>query len=71
MLSSIKNQYFESSIHYHFLKDFIYLFSERGEGSEKERKRDVPGQDKPQSVASLEPPTGDNPGVCPDRELNR
>ena len=49
-------------------KDFIYLFSERGEGREKEGE-------KPQCVvASCTPPTGDlahNPGMCPDWESNQ
>ena len=43
-----------------FLKDFINLFSERGEGKEKEREC---------VVASHAPPTGD-PGMCPDLDLN-
>ena len=45
-----------------FLKDFIYLFSERGEGRDKEKKR----------KSTL--PTGDlacNPGMCPDWEANQ
>ena len=50
-----------------FLKDFIYLFLERGEG--KERKRE-----KYQCVvASHLPPTGDlaqNSGMWPDWEPN-
>ena len=50
-----------------FSKDFIYLFSEREEGREKE-------EDKYQYVvASHVIPTGDlacNPGMCPDWELN-
>ena len=35
-----------------FLKDFIYLFLERGEGREKERERNI-------NVASWAPCTGD------------
>ena len=49
---------------FYFVKDFIYLFSARGEGREGERH---------QFVASRSPPTGDlahNPGKCPDRESN-
>ena len=55
---------------FHFFKDSIYLFLERGEGREKERKRK-----KLQCViVSCAPPTGDlahNPGMCPDWELNQ
>ena len=28
-------------VYFYFLKDFIYLFSENGEGREKERKRNI------------------------------
>ena len=48
----------------YFLKDFIYLFLERGREGEKHRC----------VVASLTPPTVDlacNPGMCPDWESNR
>ena len=52
----------------HFLKDFIYLFLERREWREKERKR------KHQCVvASHASPTGDlarNPGMCRGWESN-
>ena len=51
-----------------FLKDFIYVFLERGEGTEKERQKHQC------VVASCTPPTGDlahNPGVCPDWESNQ
>ena len=47
-----------------FIKGFIYLFLDRGEGREKHHC----------VVASCTPPTGDpacNPGMCPDWELNR
>ena len=50
------------------LKDFIYLFLDRGEGREKERERNI------NVVAASAPPTGDlarNPGMCPDWELNQ
>ena len=50
-----------------FLKVFIYLFLERGEGREKEREKHQC------VVASHVVPTGDlacNPGMCPDWELN-
>ena len=49
-----------------FLKYFIYLFLEGGEGERGEKYQCV--------VASRTPPTGDlahNPGICPDWELNR
>ena len=49
-------------------KDFIYLFIERGEGREREGKK------QQCVVASHTPPTGDlahNPGMCPDWESNR
>ena len=57
-----------------YFKDFIYLFSERGEGREKERKRNIDVCKKHQSNASSTPRTGDlirNPGTCPDRESNQ
>ena len=34
-----------------FKKDFIYLFSERGNGSEKERERNIDVTEKYQSIA--------------------
>ena len=43
-------------------KDFIYLFLERGEGGEKERKRNIDMPEKHGSVASCTPPTGE-PGL--------
>ena len=53
----------------HFLKIlFIYLFLEREDGWEKERKRNINVW-----LPLTCPPTGDlahNPGMCPDRELN-
>ena len=51
-----------------FLKDFIYLFLERGEGREKE------GGETSMYGCLLSTPTGDmahNPGMCPDWKLNR
>ena len=55
-------------IHLKSLKDFIYLFLERGKGRERERERET-------SMCSclLRTPTGDlahNPGMCPVWELN-
>ena len=50
-----------------FLKDFIYLFLERGEEKEKEKDRNINRSLLPH------PSTRDlahNPGICPDRELN-
>ena len=38
-----------------FLKDFIYLFLERGEGREKKRERNIDVREKPQPVASCTP----------------
>ena len=52
-----------------FLKDFIYLFLERGEGREEEMKRSINVREIHQSVASCTPPTGDmahNLGMCAD-----
>ena len=49
-----------------FFKDFVYLFLERGELSEKERERNI-------NVCGCAPPTRDlarNQGMCPDWELN-
>ena len=51
-----------------FLKYFIYLLSERGEGRDKERERNINVW-----LSSHMPPTGDlarNPGTCPDWESN-
>ena len=50
------------------LKDFMYVFLERGEGKEKERERNI------HVWLSLTPLTGDlacNPGMFPDWESNR
>ena len=47
-----------------FLKEFIYLFLERGEGTERNIS----------VVASCAPPTvglSCNPGMCPEWELNQ
>ena len=52
-----------------FLRDFIYLFLERGEGREKEWERNIDVRDKHQSVPSCTCPNQDqihNPGMCPD-----
>ena len=52
-----------------FLKYFIYLFSERGEGREEERERNINVW-----LPLMGPPTGDlahNPGTHPDRESNQ
>ena len=49
----------------HFFKDFIYLFIFREKGREGEIHQCL--------VASCTPPTRDlaqNPGMCPDWELN-
>ena len=54
----------------YFLKDFIYLFLERGEG----REENIDVWETHQLVASYTPPTGDlarNPGLCPDWEFNQ
>ena len=51
------------------LKDFIYLFLERGE-----REGEREGEKHPCVVASHRPTTGDlacKPGMCPDWESNR
>ena len=56
------------SVYLLIFKSFIYLFSERGEGREKDREKHQ------YVVASRAPPAGDlacNPGMCPDWELNR
>ena len=50
-------------------KKIVFIFSEGGEGREKERERNVNVPEKHQSVASSIPPTGvlaHNRGVCPD-----
>ena len=52
-------------------KDFyLFIFLNRGEGREK----NIDVQEKHRLVASRTPPIGalaHNPGMCPDRELNR
>ena len=51
-----------------FFKDFIYLFSERGERKEKERERNINVW-----LPLTHPHLGtwpSNPGMCPDWELN-
>ena len=56
-----------------FIDKYIYLFSERGEGREKEKERNIDVQEIHRSVAFHTPPTGVlplNPGMCPDWELN-
>ena len=53
--------------YFNFIKDFTYLFLDRGEGREKERERNI-------NVWLPLAPTGDlahNPGTCPDWESNR
>ena len=47
-----------------FFKVYIYLFLERGEAREKERKRNISVREKHRSVASHMPPTG-GPGWQP------
>ena len=57
-----------------FLKNFIDLFLGRGEGTEKERQRNIHVWEVQRSVASRMPPTEDlarNPGMGPDWETNR
>ena len=52
---------------YFYFKDFIYLLSERGEGREKERERNI------DVCCPSHPLTGGlacNPGMCPDWESN-
>ena len=52
---------------YLLIKDFIYLFLERG--GQEEREREIACV-----VASHAPPAGDlalNPGMCPDWESNQ
>ena len=51
-----------------FLKNFIYLFLERGKGKEKERERNINVW-----LSLVHPLPGNsahNPGMCPDWELN-
>ena len=62
----------KEQIIFSFFKYFIYLFLERGEGSEKERERNM--QEIYRLVASHRTPNGDlacNPGMCPDWESNQ
>ena len=53
---------------FYFLKDFIYLFLERGKEREKERERNInvwlPRAPRTWDLAC-------NPGTCPDWELNQ
>ena len=56
-----------------FLKDFIYLLLETGEGRQERNKRNISVWEMHQSVASRTPPTGDlacNPGMYREWELN-
>ena len=58
------------------LKDFMYLFLERDEGREKERKRNIYVQCVREAwlVSPGMPSSGDlawNPGMCPDQESNQ
>ena len=51
----------------------FYLFSERGEGKEKKKERNINVWEKHWLVASCPPPNGDparNAGTGPDRESN-
>ena len=51
----------------------MYLLSEREEGREKERERNINMQQIDESDASRTPSTRDpacNPGMCPDWGLN-
>ena len=49
-----------SGVFYFSFSDFIYLFSEKGEGREKEKKRNINVQEVYRLVASHRPPpTGD------------
>ena len=57
-----------------FLKDFIYLFLERGEGREKERERNTNVREKHQWVASHRRRDWDlahDPRMHPDWESNQ
>ena len=59
---------YSSSSQCHFLKDFISLFSERGEGRGKRRERNISW------LPLTHSPTRDlacNLGMCPDWELNQ
>ena len=59
---------------FNFFKDFIYLFSERVEGREKERERNVNVREKHQLAACCILPTSDlacNQGMRPDWESNQ
>ena len=71
----LKNPTVENSSHNSlFLKDFMYLFLERGVGREKERERNIVVQEIHRSVASHTPPTEDlaqSPGMCPNWESNQ
>ena len=62
-----------------FLKDFIYLFLERGEGREEERERNINVREKHWSVASHTRPVWApsrsrdrtwSSDMCPDHESN-
>ena len=53
-----------------FLKDFIYLILERGEGREKERKRNI-NVWLPLAHPNWGPDLACNPGMCPDCESNQ
>ena len=52
--------------------DFIYLFSERREGREKDKERNIDVREKHQSIASpMYPNQGPNPQPMPVPDQNR
>ena len=59
------------TLFFFFNASFFCLFSERDEGREKERERNIVVPELHHSISSHTAPTGDlaqNPGMCPDWE---
>ena len=56
---------FSFFLSFFFKKDFIYLFSERGQRREIERERHI------ERLPLTCPQLAHNPGTCPDQESNR
>ena len=48
-----------------FLKDFIYLFLERGERREEERETDIKAREEYQCVVASHTPVNWGPGLQP------
>ena len=71
-MSSANKDNFTSSFSIIFLKEFIYLFLDRGEGRDKGMKKESE-RNINVWLPLMTPPPGNlarNPGMCPDWESN-